>query len=196
MEHVEPDQRRDGDQRDEREREREAHRAVLRRKAASGRSQSPEVERTTWRAPVEVSACVTACRSPVAAAANRARSLASRVSTRSCLPGLGVDEVELAEVGELLLARVTDLDGDDVVAAGEVEQRAAPVDRPAEVGDDGDERALARDRGRVAQCLSERRELPLDREPSWLLAERRQQPDQTDPALARRQRLRVGRRRR
>ena len=43
---------------------------------------------------------------------------------------------------ELLLARVADLDREDVVAPGEAEQRPAPVARAAEVGDDDDERAL------------------------------------------------------
>ena len=51
------------------------------------------------------------------------RSLRLRVSTRSCLPDLRVDEPEVADVRQLLLARVADLDRDDVVARRELEQR-------------------------------------------------------------------------
>src|SRR5205085_8730177 len=58
--------------------------------------------------------------------------------------GLGVDEPELAHVRELLLARIADLDRDDVVPPREREQRPPPVERAAEVGDEDDERALAR----------------------------------------------------
>src|SRR6185436_335407 len=56
--------------------------------------------------------------------------------------GLGVDEPQLADVGELLLARVADLDRDRRMAAGDAKQRPVPVVRPPEVGDDDDERAL------------------------------------------------------
>ena len=66
--------------------------------------------------------------------------------------GLRIDEPELADVRQLLLARVADLDRDHVVTAGELEQRPAPVARPAEVGDDDDERALARERARRARA--------------------------------------------
>jgi len=53
--------------------------------------------------------------------------------------GLRIDEPQEPDVGELLLARVADLDGDDVVPSGEVEQRAPPVPRATEVRDDHDE---------------------------------------------------------
>jgi hypothetical protein len=52
--------------------------------------------------------------------------------------GLRVDEPELADIGKLLLARIADLDGEDVVAAHHLEQRLPPVERAAEVGDDDD----------------------------------------------------------
>ena len=45
----------------------------------------------------------------------------------------------------VLLARIADLDREHVVAAGEVEQRPAPVARAAEVRHDRDERTLAGD---------------------------------------------------
>ena len=70
---------------------------------------------------------------------------------------LRVDEPELARVRQLLLARVADLDGDDVVAAGELQQRPAPVVRAAEVGDDDDERALPRECVGAPDRLAERR---------------------------------------
>ena len=70
--------------------------------------------------------------------------------------GLGVDQPELAGVDELLLARVADLDRDHLVPRGELEHRRVPVARPAEVGDDHHERALACDRGRATDGLAER----------------------------------------
>ena len=51
---------------------------------------------------------------------------------------LGIDEPEVADVGQLLLPRVTDLHGDDVVARRELEQPRPPVARAAEVGHDDD----------------------------------------------------------
>ena len=57
--------------------------------------------------------------------------------------GLRIDEPQLADVGELLLARVAHLDGKHGVPAREPQQRRPPVERAAEVGDDDDERALA-----------------------------------------------------
>ena len=115
------------------------------------------------------------------------------MSTRSWRPGLGIDEPEVAGVRKLLLARIADLDGDHVVAAGELEQRAAPVERPAEVGDDDDERALSRERARPARSLAERRRADP---PSAVFvvvlgAERGEKADQPDPALSGRERLRV-----
>src|SRR5262245_42825986 len=56
--------------------------------------------------------------------------------------GLGVDQAQLADVGELLLARVADLDRQGRMATGDAEQRVAPVDRAAKVRHDHDERAL------------------------------------------------------
>ena len=56
--------------------------------------------------------------------------------------GLRVDEPAARPRRQLLLARVADLDRDDVVAGGELDQRRTPVARPAEVRDDGDERTL------------------------------------------------------
>ena len=71
-------------------------------------------------------------------------------------PRLGIDEPELAHVRQLLLARVADLDRDDVVPAGEREERPAPVERAAKVGDEHDERALAAERADAVDRLAER----------------------------------------
>ncbi len=54
-------------------------------------------------------------------------------------PGLGIDEIEQADVRQLLLTRVPDLDGDDVVVARELEQRPSPVAPASEVGHDHDQ---------------------------------------------------------
>src|SRR5581483_6918795 len=56
--------------------------------------------------------------------------------------GLGIDEVQLTDVGKLLLPRVADLDRERRVAGRDPQQPAPPVDRAAEIGDDDDERAL------------------------------------------------------
>ena len=99
---------------------------------------------------------------------------------------LRIDEPELAHARQLLLARVADLDCDHVVAAGEVDQGATPVQGPAEVRDDHDERPLQRDRSGSVQRLREARR-PGDAE-GRLRVQRRQQPDQPGAALPRRQR--------
>ena len=62
-------------------------------------------------------------------------------------PGLRVDEPDVADVRQLLLARVADLDRDDRVPGGDSEHRRPPVARAAEVGDDDGERALPCDPG-------------------------------------------------
>src|SRR5581483_6023241 len=90
---------------------------------------------------------------------------------------------EVARVRQLLLARVPDLASDDVVAAGQLEPRAPPVERPAEVRDEDDERPLAGERARPAHRLAERRRPGATRR--RLAAERLEQPDQADPSLAR-----------
>ena len=82
------------------------------------------------------------------------------------LPRLGIDEPEDADVGQLLLAWVADLDRDDVVPARELEQLPAPVPAAAEVGDDDDERALARERVRPRERLTERRRPELRPRPA------------------------------
>ena len=82
-----------------------------------------------------------------------------------CAPGvdpnlaarLGVDEPELADVGELLLARVADLDREDVMPVEHAQKRRAPVERPAEVGDDGDDPTLPRDRADAAERAADGR---------------------------------------
>ena len=60
-----------------------------------------------------------------AASANRVRRVRDEVSTRTVAAGLGVDEVELADVGQLVLARVADLDDEHAVALGDGGQLAA-----------------------------------------------------------------------
>ena len=73
--------------------------------------------------------------------------------------------------------------------ARKLEQLPAPVPAAAEVRDDDDERALAGERVRPRDGLSERRrpELLLVR----LVAKRSQKPDEPDAALPRRQHARV-----
>src|SRR5581483_11078627 len=71
--------------------------------------------------------------------------------------GLRIDEPELADVRQLLLAWVAHLDCDDVVPAHRLDERLAPVERAAEVRDDHHQAALARDRVRPRQGAAERR---------------------------------------
>src|SRR4051794_21005590 len=62
----------------------------------------------------------------------RAHALARGVPLQ--LPaGLGIDEPQLTELRQLLLARIANLDRHDVMAAAEHEQRTPPVARAAEV---------------------------------------------------------------
>src|SRR5204862_3013217 len=103
--------------------------------------------------------------------------------------GLWVDEPELSDVRQLLLAPVADLDGRDVVAAGQLQQRAAPVAGPAEVGDDEDQRALARDACGAGERPADRRR--ADGLGLRLAPKLQQHPEEPDPALARRKRARV-----
>src|SRR5438094_784357 len=69
---------------------------------------------------------------------------------------LRVDEPERADVRELLLARIPNLGREDVVPAREAQQRTPPVARSPEVGDEHDERALARVRGDTGDPFTER----------------------------------------
>ena len=93
---------------------------------------------------------------------------------------LGVDEAKLADIGELLLARVAHLDGEHGVAAGEPQQRPPPVERPAEVRDDDDERALARDLVGELQRVAQRAGAGRRK-----VAQQVQRVEQRAPALAR-----------
>ena len=104
-------------------------------------------------------------------------------------PGLRVDEPQVAHVGQLLLARIADLDRQHLVATHHFEQRLAPVERSAEVGDDRNDPALSRDRTGAAKRRAERgrSELQLLR----LALERAEQPEQAVATLVRRQRRRV-----
>src|SRR5918999_5581735 len=70
---------------------------------------------------------------------------------------LRVDEPDMADVGQLLLPRIADLDGDDGVPGGQREQRRPPVPRTTEVGDDDSERALPRDPRDLRQAGTDRR---------------------------------------
>src|SRR5919108_2547812 len=74
----------------ERERPLKAHRRCpLRRKTASERNQSPDVESTTCRAPADASCRATCLRSSAAACAKRSRNRALRVSARTWRPVSG-----------------------------------------------------------------------------------------------------------
>src|SRR5262249_60125080 len=72
-------------------------------------------------------------------------------------PWPGLHEPEDGCVRELLFTRITNLDRDDLVAAGELDQRALPVTRAAEVADDDDDRSLSRERAGAPQRRAERR---------------------------------------
>ena len=60
---------------------------------------------------------------------------------RELLAGLGVLDDDHAGVGKLVLARIEQPDRDDLVALGQLQQRALPAGRGDEVGDEDDERA-------------------------------------------------------
>ena len=126
-----------------------------RRAAAASRRRS---RATTWSAPASASSRASSARSSAAAAAaKRSRSLRPAGVHAELAAGLGVDEPEVADVGQLLLARVADLDGDTSWRAATRQQRLAPVARPAEVGDDDDRaRAGARPRCDASSAAPER----------------------------------------
>ena len=105
-----------------------------------------------------------------------ARGVNSELSAR-----FRVDEPERAHAGQRLLARIADLDGDHVMTACQPEQWSAPVPRPAEVRDDGDERPLACDGARTPKRLSERR--GAARRLVLLAVEGEQEPDERRPPL-------------
>src|SRR5262249_59037446 len=92
---------------------------------------------------------------------------------------------EDACVRELLFTRITNLDRDDLVAAGELDQRALPVTRAAEVADDDDDRSLSRERAGAPQRRAERRRT----DPCVGVVDPQcvEQADQADPPLPRRQ---------
>ena len=106
----------------------------------------------------------------------------SRVGTHLAA-GLGIDERQHAHRGQLLFARVADLDGEDRVAVAQLAQGGDPVARAAEVGDEDDEAALAGDAHRALERRAERGgAAALGRR---LVAQRQQQPEQAGAALAR-----------
>ena len=102
--------------------------------------------------------------------------------------GLGIDEPEISDVGKLLLAPVEHLHGQNVAAAGDMEELAPPVERAAEVGDEDDERTAARDPRHAGERLPEGR--GADRLLGRLGPDGVQEPEQAGPALARRERPR------
>ena len=94
-------------------------------------------------------ASATRSRCAAAAAANSRHS--SGVVTHLALaPGLRVGEHDRADVGQLQLARVEHLDGEQLVARRQRAQRALPVGLAEEVGDDHGQAAPPR---RAAQLL-------------------------------------------
>ena len=115
------------------------------------------------------------------------------MSTRTLPARLRIDEEQLAERGQLLLARVADLDGDDLVATAEGQERPAPVAGAAEVGDDDDVGLLPCEVADALQCLSDRRRAGARGAARRLvlLAQREEQAEQTCPSLPRRQCLRL-----
>src|SRR5882724_8990360 len=83
-----------------------------------------------------------------------AKLLAARVGPE--LPSrLGIDEPQNARIRQLLLARVPDLDRDHIVPAGELEQRATPVERTTKVAHDDHRRPLPGKRRGPVERLAE-----------------------------------------
>src|SRR6266576_465790 len=84
----------------------------------------------------------------------RAQPFAPRVGAD--LPaGLRIDEPQDAGVRQLLFAGVAHLDRNDLVPAGELDQRTPPVEWAAKVADDDDDRTLLRHRARPAKRLAQ-----------------------------------------
>ena len=109
---------------------------------------------------------------------------------------LGIDEDDLADVGQGLLGGVADLAHDDVVAHRQLAQAAGPVARAAQVADDDDR---ARDRARawrVRESASPRLSGDVGHlvvvGPVCHLAHLQEHADEADPALARRHEERIG----
>ena len=160
-------------------------------RTAAASHRTSRARRAARRAPERTRA--TPLRSSAAAVREAlAKRSAARVDSHLA-SGLRVDEPQVADVRQLLLARVADLDGEDVVAAHQLQQRLPPVERPAEVGDDHDDTALPRDRCGTRDRLPERRrpDLRLLR----LALQRLEQAEQSGAALVRRQRRRASSRR-
>ena len=150
---VDGDHERHREQRDEHGRRGEAHAPRRPRSQEPGQRAEPVALGADDRVPYSGAGQHRRERSPLllgggreAAAQHRARGVHAQLAA-----GLGIDEPQLARVGELLLARVADLDADHLVPAGDLEQRAAPVTVAAEVRDDDDERALAGELARIAE---------------------------------------------
>jgi hypothetical protein len=76
-------------------------------------------------------------------------------------PRFRVDEPEVADVGQRVLAPVADLERRDLVARGEPQERVAPVARPEEVGDDEDHASLPGDGVQAFERRTERRRAHL-----------------------------------
>ena len=108
---------------------------ACRRKPVSSRSQSPCVCSTTWRAPAEVISAATSWRSYAAARSKRARSASLDVSTLGCRPVSGSRSRRAPKASAAPSRARRGLDRHDMMAPAEREQRAAPVARPAEVGE-------------------------------------------------------------
>src|SRR6188472_567338 len=66
--------------------------------------------------------------------------------------GLGVDEGQLTDIGQVALPRIVDLDGDDLVARSKGGHRPEPVARTAEVRYDDDEAATRCGGGDELEC--------------------------------------------
>src|ERR1700742_2303595 len=78
--------------------------------------------------------------------------------------GFGVLQDHVADVGQLDVARVEDLNAEHFVARGDGAQRAHPVDRAEEVTDDDRHSAAA---FRTTQCVDRDRQIPAH--PDWRL---------------------------
>jgi len=107
-------------------------------------------------------------------------------------PVFRVDQPELTKIGKRLLARVADLDCDDIVSSSEPEERDAPIFGAAEVGDHQHERPLPCSSACPGERLTQR--CAADWQARFVepfLAQRAEQPEQPCPALSRRCRPRL-----
>ena len=149
---VERDQRGDHQQGQQPQRRLEAHREApplpARRRSATKRttsiSQSRSVRSCRWPAPARRRAAAICARCAAAPVGEPRPELGVAGRHLQRLPGLGVDDGQQADVGQLQLPRVEDLDRQQLVPGRQRAQRALPVAVAEEVRHDDDQAAAPR----------------------------------------------------